>query len=178
MASPQKRSAAYLQKHIPRAELSAQKQAVQLTKYTVNSNGCWIWTGSFFKDGYGQMKRNGKNLKAHRVFFEAHKGPIPEGLCVLHKCDTPACVNPEHLWAGTNLQNIQDRDRKNRTHQTYVEHIDQTVNIRKMAQELGVVESSLRNRFKRGWSFERAVSQPFNVSSSKRAQAQIAKASL
>jgi hypothetical protein len=73
--------------------------------------------GSLNNKGYAWLGRGGKyggNFLAHRVSYELHKGPIPEGLCVLHSCDTPACVNPDHLRAGTLSENIQDCIKRNR----------------------------------------------------------------
>jgi hypothetical protein len=85
----------------------------QLGNFTIKE-GCWLWNGPVCKDGYGKVKRFGKTLRAHRVFYEAHVAPIPEGLLVLHRCDTPKCVNPEHLFVGTQLDNERDKDRKKR----------------------------------------------------------------
>lgn len=73
---------------------------------------CWIWTGkSVNKKGYGSIGLGGKGGKhklAHRLSYEIHKGPIPDGMVVMHKCDNPRCVNPEHLDAGTQSKNIKD----------------------------------------------------------------------
>jgi hypothetical protein len=73
-------------------------------------SGCWLWMCSLNAAGYGQL---GKRL-AHRVSWEVHVGAIPCGLCVLHKCDTPPCVNPDHLWLGTYADNGADMARKGR----------------------------------------------------------------
>jgi hypothetical protein len=76
---------------------------------------CWGWNGALDSDGYGLIKLNGKVCKAHRVSWEIHCGPIPDGIDVLHSCDNRSCTNPEHLFLGTNADNIQDRCKKGRT---------------------------------------------------------------
>jgi hypothetical protein len=76
--------------------------------------GCHLWTGARNPAGYGRLKVGKRMVKAHRFAYEAFVGPIPNGLHVLHRCDTPACVNPEHLFLGTDLDNARDRDAKGR----------------------------------------------------------------
>jgi hypothetical protein len=76
-------------------------------------NGCWEWTGSN-THGYGQIWVNGRLHRANRVSYEIHFGEIPDGLFVCHKCDNPACINPDHLFLGTNSDNMKDCSLKGR----------------------------------------------------------------
>lgn len=78
------------------------------------ASDCWEWTGARLPAGYGVFWVNGKNEGAHRVSWQLHKGPIPDGLWVLHKCDNPRCVRPDHLFLGTPKDNTQDCQRKGR----------------------------------------------------------------
>lgn len=64
--------------------------------------------------GYGGLMRDGKDMQAHRLVWELTFGPIPPGICVLHRCDTPRCVRPEHLFLGTLSDNAQDMHNKGR----------------------------------------------------------------
>jgi hypothetical protein len=78
-------------------------------------NGCWIWTAALSDKGYGFFKSSdGRMMKAHRFAYETYVGPIPPRLLVLHTCDTPACVRPDHLWVGTHADNMADMARKKR----------------------------------------------------------------
>jgi hypothetical protein len=82
--------------------------------WTVKPSGCWEWNGKGSAQGYGYVYHgNGKTL-AHRVSWENTFGPVPDGLGVLHKCDNPPCVNPDHFFVGTNADNTRDRNNKGR----------------------------------------------------------------
>lgn len=87
----------------------------------VNKNGfCWVWIGRTMKDGYGVFRVGSrtdgtrKNALVHRLSWELHNGTIPAGLLVLHKCDNPPCVRPDHLFLGTHQDNATDKMKKGR----------------------------------------------------------------
>ncbi len=77
-------------------------------------SGCWLWTLCTFEKGYGAFKYQGKQWRTHRLAWTLTHGPIPDGLQVNHHCDNPTCVNPAHLYLGTQKQNCQDAIKRNR----------------------------------------------------------------
>ena len=81
-----------------------------------------MWTGAKYPRGYGAFAIGRKAHGAHRVSWELHNSPIPDGLFVLHHCDNPLCVNPEHLFLGTQRDNMQDAYKKGRTFHFDPEH--------------------------------------------------------
>lgn len=84
--------------------------------------GCWIWEGSIGSMGYGKLGRKKKHLLAHRFSYEVYIGPIPNGIQVCHTCDNRRCVNPDHFFLGSALDNARDRVSKGRCYHKHERH--------------------------------------------------------
>jgi hypothetical protein len=128
------------------------------------TESCWLWTGKKCPDGYGNMVHQRKVWGTHRVSWLLHNGAIPDGMCVLHRCDNPPCVNPAHLFLGTHRENIADCVAKGRNstagfrgerhHRARVGVAD-VIEIRRLAttgvslnavaRQYGVTDSSIRH---------------------------------
>jgi HNH endonuclease len=79
-----------------------------------NENGCWDWIGNTSAYNRGRMTIGGRKMYAYHISYELHIGPIPTGMQINHTCDNPNCVNPEHLYAGTQSDNTRDAIRRGR----------------------------------------------------------------
>lgn len=91
--------------------------AERFWRFVQKTDGCWLWTGSTSKEGYGKLSggnRGASPLVASRVSWLLHFGPVPEGMHILHACDTPSCVRPNHLFPGTAATNARDMVSKGR----------------------------------------------------------------
>jgi hypothetical protein len=117
------------------------------------SGDCWEWMGTPNKDGYGSFKCNGKMYLAHRIAFVLEFGQLDDRLCICHTCDNTLCVNPRHLWMGTNGENQQDKASKGR--------VVGELNPRAKVSNRQMQE--IRNRFTQGESVKRLAAE-FNYS--------------
>ena len=94
--------------------------SVRFWRHVAKTEGCWFWTGNKLLSGYGVMHVRGKDgsrdcqLRVHRLSYELHYGQIAEGMDVLHRCDNPACVRPDHLFVGSAGDNARDKVSKGR----------------------------------------------------------------
>lgn len=98
-------------KEIKLSDLVLLERFLQRVKMPEGKGGCWVWKGHIGNFGYGKLG----NLTAHRISYEFFIGPIPKGMFVLHHCDNPPCVNPMHLFIGTQGDNMKDMVRKGRS---------------------------------------------------------------
>ena len=100
----------------PRLKGSSTYEKVVLNIKINNKTECWEFQGSLSETGYSKVRDSQKDkmVRGHRVVWEYHNGPIPNGMCVLHKCDNPSCVKLEHLFLGTQKDNMRDMISKGR----------------------------------------------------------------
>ena len=130
------------------------------------ASGCWLWLGQKWRKGYGKANLGDRSLGAHRLAWQLTNGSVPDGLQVLHHCDNPICVRPDHLWLGTNADNLADRQAKLRRARgtrnggarlalDEVRDIRATTGrTRELARRYGVAESTIsriRTGAKWGW---------------------------
>ncbi len=117
--------------------------------HVFKTESCWLWNNGKFKARYGTFRiSNGVSVLAHRFSWELNKGPIPDGMKVLHNCpggDNTACVNPDHLWIGTQQENISDMWKKGRQGSTILTP-DDVIEIRS-ALEKGELQRIIAERF-------------------------------
>jgi hypothetical protein len=135
------------------------KERLDLNSKENKDTGCIEWQ-RYLSNGYGKLmigsRKDGtrKTTSAHRVSYVVHKGPIPDGLYVLHKCDNRKCINPDHLFLGTHQDNIDDREAKNRNNHTrklsdedvaYIHENKGTFKSKELAAKFGVSYHTIKD---------------------------------
>ena len=121
----------YLRGHATRAHGNNLEERFWKNVPSRPQHGCWMWIAST-NGRYGLISKDRRHVFAHRVAYELTFGPIPAGLCCLHKCDIPLCVNPEHLFLGTHRDNSVDSVAKGRQSKTKLTQ-EQVLEIRRRA---------------------------------------------
>lgn len=128
---------------------------------------CWLWSGATTNYGYGVMRWKGQNVGAHRIAWELTHGPIPGGMSVLHECDRTCCTNPAHLKLGSQSDNMRDAAIRNRmpkdmthTKSTPLTWRGETHSVSEWARKVGIGIYTLHQRFRYGWTVDRALSTP------------------
>lgn len=122
-------------KYIEDSKKQAVKDIIESRHIPVTETGCWLWTWSAAKSGYGDFRFDGKHYMAHQASYMAYNGQIDDDLHVMHKCDVRLCCNPNHLMLGTNYDNILDSVNKGRRKRNNA-HRPKDLFYRKFSQEL------------------------------------------
>lgn len=119
------------------------------------ANECWPWHGARNVGGYGAANRHAINVPAHRMSYEINIGPIADGMKICHTCDNPPCVNPEHLFTGTQQDNLRDMERKGRRsggalrgeHNPASKLTEESVRDIRAALSSGVIQRDLADKY-------------------------------
>ena len=117
---------------------------------------CWECSAGSTSGGYGQFKIDGEHFLAHRLAWVFWRGPIPEGMFVLHRCDNRPCCNPRHLWLGTQADNIADMMAKGRRFST---HGEQNGNAKLTAEQA----LNIRRRYADGGIYQRELAEEYDI---------------
>jgi hypothetical protein len=121
-----------------------------------DANGCWLWQGFKTVNGYGSTSYRNKSGRVHRYVYVALNGPISSTLDVCHTCDVRLCINPDHLWAGTRKQNVEDMIRKRRHYNSVKTicirgHALTPDNVYQWHDGVRRCRECSRMRFRKGW---------------------------
>lgn len=128
--------------------------------HDLDPNLCWEWRGPINSNGYGRFVVKNKHVLAHRLAHEMFIGPIPDGKCVCHACDNRRCVNPHHLWAGSQSENLKDAASKGRMFRP------DTSGNRNGNRKLSASDVRTIREMKKGGQLQYKIAEKFNVSPS------------
>lgn len=114
-----------------------------------DGDGCWYWMAGKNNKGYGLFYPGVGTMRrlSHRISYEFAYGEIPANRHVLHRCDTPACVNPSHLWLGSHADNMRDKENKGRANHTSILTADNVREIRKLIAETAMTHREIAAKF-------------------------------
>lgn len=133
---------------------------IKRDRYVIKKNtGCWEWSGAKTYNGYGRVKFKNVAWMAHRLSYTLNVGEIPEGLIVMHSCDNPSCINPEHLTVGTQKDNMEDCKAKGRLGPRGYQH--NPLRVTESATERR--QRQVRTALSRGWSVQ-SIAKYFKIS--------------
>jgi len=127
-----------------------------LSRIEKQDSGCWKWIGTKNKKGYGMMVYKGRIHASHRVSWQEFYGEIPEGMLICHKCDNPSCVNPDHLFVGSNQDNMDDMKQKGRASKSK----DKQKSRRKISREK---ELEIIERYKTSNVTQKSLANEFGI---------------
>lgn len=132
---------------MPRKYLTGSLASRLAARSLPQENGCVLFDGSCNNKGYGWLRYSGQLKLAHRVAWEVGRGAIPAGFCVCHTCDVPRCINVDHLFLGTHLANMRDRESKGRGRPGGVKPVSVTeINEFRRLRALGVTYKEIGSR--------------------------------
>jgi hypothetical protein len=134
--------------------LEITKERIESKVHRITESGCWVWMGATQVRGYGEIITRNRKLLAHRASYEVFVGPIPKGMYVCHACDNVYCVNPNHLFLGTQKQNLQDMKAKGRS--TWGER---NPRAKLKMEQVVLIKEMLKNK-----SPVKEIAEKFNVS--------------
>lgn len=119
------------------------------------ASDCWAWIGALTTAGYGSLKRGGVVYYAHRISWEMHHGPVPAGQVVCHLCDNRRCVRPDHMFLGSQHDNLRDAAAKGRMERGEARH-SARLTVKTVAE--------IRNRYARGMAPQQVLAADYGVS--------------
>lgn len=130
---------------------------------TNNLDDCWEWLHGRLPKGYGKIRVNGRDWLAHRLIWTITRGQIPQGMEILHKCDNPSCCNPNHLFLGTQQDNVNDMFAKGR--ENIVRHDDEhNPNCKLTNAQIVEIRRKYRPGKKRGGGTPKQLAAEYGVS--------------